>query len=172
MFRFFSRTVSAVPLLALGPILSAQGAPTRTDTIYFDSNIGSFKFLNSQGTLNFSFEGTVLISGYDGVVTATGALKKEYESKDKKRISYFGKGTLTLKGKWRGVQWFGRNMKGSFEGAGIMRMVGEFDRNMNTGHYWYKSAPEKQIWYATGIERTIPLAEGAIPKKPVRAGGG
>lgn len=172
MFRFLSRAVSAVPFLLLGPVLSAQGAAERTDTMFFETNIGSFKLLNCKGTLNFSFEGTVLISGLEGPLTVTGPLKKEYESADKKRIAYYGKGTIVAKGKWRGIQWFGQNMKGSFDGIGIIRMVGEFDKNMNTGYYWYKSNPEKQIWYSAGTERTIPQPEAAVPKKPVRAGGG
>jgi hypothetical protein len=175
-FRCLRRFAVSIPLFVLGSLLSAQ---VTEDTIYFETQIGSFKLLNCKGELNFKFQGTVLISGMDGTITPTGSLKREYTNEGQKgitkatqRIAYFGTGALVLKGKWRGVQWFGTGMSGSFAGNGIMRMSGEFDKNMNTGHYWYKSDPTKQIWYNSGIERTIPPNAGRNVGKPVRKGGG
>ncbi len=171
-FSLIRRTCLTLPLLMVGPFLGAQAAKLKTDTIYFETKIGSFKLLNCVGKTSFSFEGTVLVAGLEGTAIHSGNLKTEYENKDKKRVAYFGKGTITVTGKWRGIQWFGKNLNGYFDGNGIMRLAGEFDEKMNTGHYWYKSNPQKEIWYSVGIERTIPPPDFLKSTKPVRKGGG
>lgn len=171
-FRSVSRVGLALPLLVVGPFLSAQAKPEPTDVIFFETGIGSFKLKNCTGKTTFSFEGTVLVAGLDGTVSVSGNLKKEYENVKEKRVAYFGKGSITVTGKWRGVQWFGENLKGQFDGRGFMQFVGEFDKNMNTGHYWYQSAPDKNIWYTAGMTVTIPPPEFIKNQKPVRSGGG
>lgn len=170
-FSLLRRTTLTLPLLMVGPFLGAQDAKPKTDTIFFETKIGSFKLLNCSGKASFSFEGTVLVAGYEGTITPSAGLKKEFESKENKRVAYFGKGTITVEGKWRGIQWFGKNLNGFFDGNGIMRLAGEFDENMNTGHYWYKSNTAKEIWYSVGIERTIPPPDYLKGTKPVRGGG-
>lgn len=160
-----------VPFFVVGPLLSAQAKPLATDVMFLETKIGSFKLLNCTGKLTFSFQGTVLVSGLEGTITPSGNLKKEFESKENKRVAYFGTGSLTLSGKWRGVQWFGTNMKGSFDGNGVARLTGEFDENMNTGYYWYKSNPEKQIWFSTTVDRPIPPPEFLRKRTPTRGGG-
>jgi len=166
------RTGFVLPFFVVGPLLSAQAKPLATDVMFFETKIGSFKLLNCTGKLTFSFQGTVLVSGLEGTMTPGGNIKKEFESKDGKRVAFFGTGTLTLSGKWRGVQWFGTDMKGQFDGNGVARLTGEFDENMNTGHYWYKSNPEKQTWFSTTIDRTIPPPEFLRKSNPVRGSGG
>ncbi len=139
------------------------------DTIYFETALGSFKILNGRGKITFSFKGTVLVSGLDGKAAVTGKVKKEYEHDG--RTAYFGEGTIELLGTWRGLQWFGSNMKGVFTGEGNIRLFGEFDKNLDTGFYWYKSLPAKNVWYTSGIEVKLPPPD-YMKTAPTRGGGG
>ncbi|MEQ1821556.1 MAG: hypothetical protein ABL949_03515 [Fimbriimonadaceae bacterium] len=138
------------------------------DTMYLETTLGSFKVLNGRGKFSFTFKGTVLVSGLDGNVTVTGNVKKEYDREG--RVAYFGAGGMELVGTWRGLQWFGENMKATFTGEGAVRLFGEFDKDLNTGFYWYKSLPAKNIWYTSGIETKLPPAD-FMKTKPTRGGG-
>ncbi|MES1227591.1 MAG: hypothetical protein ABUL72_02910 [Armatimonadota bacterium] len=116
--------------------------------LHFVSHLGSFKSIDGDGRLEFEFKGTVLVTRLQGKVTPTGSIRVEYD-KDNRRI-YTGSGRLLIEGKWRGVQWFGSNMKGIWWGTGAIRLVGEFDKNLQTGDYWYDNIAEKSSWPATG----------------------
>lgn len=139
----------------------------QTATLYFQTNLGSFRSANGAGKIQFSFSGTVLIHNWDldvktkdiekapktYKVTLQGNIKKEYEKHG--RVVYFGKGTITIEGVWRAIQWFGKNMKGQWTGAGSISVVGEFDKQGNTGMYWYDPA-KKNFWPTSLIELTLP----------------
>jgi hypothetical protein len=58
-------------------------------------------------------------------------------------------------------------------GNAIIRLTGEFDRNLDTGSYWYDDPTNKRPWQATGtINIVVPPQEwsGERPKER-RAGG-
>jgi hypothetical protein len=118
-------------------------------TLHFDAGIGSFRNIDSKGRLDVSFKGTLLVNKLKkgGTITATGNLKKEYEGLD--RVIYTGQGRIVVDGEWRVVQWFGTNLTGVWYGRGLMRVIGEFDKNLNTGHYWYTDPTNKVVWFAT-----------------------
>lgn len=127
------------------------------DDLWFETNVGSFKILPRgdvlpSGDLSFSFTGSVLISELKGTVVPGGNVRREYLNKERGKEVWFGTGTLTIKGSFRSVQWFGRNLKAKFSGNGYMRLYGEFDKNLDTGYYWF-DAKDKKYWgnYGTGF---------------------
>lgn len=144
----------------------------------FMANVGSFKALGSekdpvQGTLEMTFTGTVLVSGlFQGsTVNVSGSVRKEYETKDHSKQVYFGTGRLVLSGKARAVQFFGRDMKARFYGMAIFRLYGEFDKNLDTGSYWFDGG-EKVAWGTGGMPVVVPNAQAQPTKARVRINGG
>lgn len=169
----------SVLALAIFAIAGAQGpAVAGSDTVFFASKVGSFKILGGGpsnppvGDLEMSFSGTLLISGAENPIQVTGNLKKEYDAH--KKVAYHGTGKITVKGKFFSAQWFGRDMTGSFKGVAIIRLYGEFDKDLNTGSYWYGSEPNnKQNWNTGGMQVLVPQPVGqrkVVPK--VRSSGG
>lgn len=167
MMRFLSaRATVATLALALGAFSLAQGptvagAPPKADTMYFSTGVGSFKLLppgpdTTTGTLDMTFEGTVMVSGLKGTVTPGPGVRLELERADHNRKVFFGKGHIRIDGEYRAIQFFGRNLKGSFHGVTVARLYGEFDKNMETGYYWYASDPTKQYWGTTGRTLSVP----------------
>ncbi len=156
------RTTQPSKLLPNKPSLNGK-----MSTLNFQTNLGSFRSANGAGKIQFSFSGTVLIHNWDleakpkdiekvpksYKVTLQGNIKKEYEKHG--RAVYFGKGTITIEGVWRAIQWFGKNMKGQWTGAGSISVVGEFDKQGNTGMYWYDPA-KKNYWPTSLIELSLP----------------
>ena len=130
--------------------------------ITFESKVGSLKILGSdtvpvEGTLDINFTGTVLISQMDPTsnVTTSGSVRKEYTTKDGSKILYFGSGKLHLVGKMRAFQFFGRDLSGHYDGYGIFRFYGEFDKNLDTGNYWYDNDPHRP-WGTGGMQIPVP----------------
>ena len=167
-----SRALLGSLVLALGTVAAAQQP---TDTLYLQTGVGSFKLLppgpdKTRGTLDVDFEGTIMVSGLSGTVTPGAGVRLEYERKDHNRQVYFGKGHIRVSGEFRGIQFFGRNLKGSYNGVAVARLYGEFDKNMETGYFWYASQPEKQDWGAYGRTLVVPPAKAiqALPKGKVR----
>jgi hypothetical protein len=145
-------------LLATVAAAHAQNTdPRKLEGINFECNIGSFKFLDCNGRLTFTFEGTVLLSEVKGDVTVNGNVKLEYENKKMQRKTYFGKGTVTVDGSWSGVQVFGKKFKGKFNGTGFVYLTAEFDQNLKTGLYWYDNSPDRKYpWYTTLTSIQLP----------------
>jgi hypothetical protein len=143
-----------------GPSVPLPPPKVGTDTVRFASKVGSFKLLGSDqvvptGKLSFSFNGSVLITGLDGKMTIEGKVIKEYDSKEFSKATYSGKGKITIDGKVRSVQFFGRDIDASFKGIGIIRLYGEFDRNLETGWYEYAGG-ERRDWGTGGTPVTVP----------------
>ena len=134
-----------------------------------NTNLGSFRCIDGEGRLEFSFSGTVLLASIEGTVTPSGNLRKEYELKDAKgkviRQVYSGTGRFVIEGKWRAVQWFGSNMRAVWWGKGFMRITGEFDRNLRTGDFWYDNPAQKQAWPSTSL-LTLTLPPPAFGANP------
>lgn len=173
----------ASALVGVPAWLSAQSgtiqpaAPQTTNlTLYFSCNLGSFKMLPktelADGHVEVSFTGTLLLSGFQGKAQVTGNVNKEYEGYG--RVVYFGTGKAVLDGKFRGIQWFGSNMTGSWKGNGVARLYGEFDQQLNTGKYWYDNATDKSDWGTFGMNVEVPKRMGIGPEQvtPRRRTGG
>lgn len=164
------------------PSASAPAAP-KDDTLFFSTSVGSFKILppgpdTTHGTLDMEFDGTVMVSGLKGTATPGAGVRLEYNRPDHNRQVFFGKGHIRVSGDFRAVQFFGRNLKGNFTGVAVARLYGEFDKNMETGYYWYASQPAKQDWGSYGRTLTVPpykapqqATTGKVRDVPAKKGG-
>lgn len=177
-----SHVFGAVALF-LGATAVAQNPSdlTKVERLSFASKLGSFKLQLRddkdlvKGTLEISFTGTVLISGLskDGVVTPGPGVRLEYKDDEHSRRVYFGTGKLTMTGTARSVQFFGRDVSGTFLGRGVFRFYGEFDRNLKTGDYWYwlptDTKAERTPWGTYGMQAVVPKGDPAtIPQQPIK----
>ncbi len=133
-------------------------------TMHLQTNLGSFKLVDGKGRAEFTFTGTVLLSQVKGQASVTGDVRKEYDARG--RQVYSGTGKVVVVGSWRGIQWFGRNMKGFWYGAGVARVGGEFDRNLKTGELWYDDPKTVMAWPAQGTGDFILPQSGAASHKP------
>lgn len=142
------------------PDMTKMKTSTEKDDLWFETNVGSFKIMPRGdvlpgGELTMSFVGSVLISELDGTVVPEGNVRREYQNKEKGKQVWFGSGKLTIKGNFRAVQWFGRNLKAKFSGNGFMRLYGEFDKNLETGTYWF-DPKVKKFWSNYGSNIGVP----------------
>jgi hypothetical protein len=165
------------PSIAQGP---APVVPVKTGEVFMKTNIGAFKItspgdVKAFGKIQLSFKGSLLIIGYDGKtpIVPSGGLRVEYQNDKRQRIEYFGEGTVTLDGKFKAIQFFGRNLKMNWAGFGICRLYGEFDKEGNTGTYEVKG-DQLRYWGTGGTTFTVPArTNNAIaPKIKVKGGGG
>lgn len=144
------------------------------DIMHMWTNIGTFKIINGQGRADITFSGSMLVSGYEGdALVIQGKIRKEF-SRDGRTV-YFGKGRIVFSGKWRAIQWFGEDMKGVWYGNGVIRMRGEFDKDMNTGEFWGRDPKQKNYFPSMGtIDVALPdrMPRGAVlaPKRRVKQG--
>lgn len=190
---FGMATLAAAALPLAGALLSAQTptaqappvAPTAAAAkanagyghLNFVTNVGAFKVLGSDevpvtGALTLKFTGTVLVSvPKPGTkITVTGNVRKEYETQDKLKQVYFGTGTMQIVGVVRAVQFFGRDLTGHFDGVGIFRFYGEFDKKLETGTYWFDGAApeEKRDWGTGGGNVVVPDPQRPTNRPRVR----
>lgn len=177
--KFFRPLLAAAALLTVALAVPQEATPEQRGkwpvsneyaAVHFDAGIGSFRNIDGKGRFEVNFRGTILISKLKkgGTITATGNLKKEYEGMD--RVIYTGQGKVVVDGEWRVIQWFGTDMSGHWYGRGVMRVIGEFDKNLNTGHYWYTDPENKVVWFATSVMLVeLPsrqMLQGSV--KPIR----
>jgi len=113
-------------------------------TIHFQTRLGSFKIIDGRGRVEFDFNGTVMISELKGKFDVTGKVRKEYDKHD--RVIYTGIGHVVVTGEWRGIQWFGKDLKAVWYGAGMIRLSGEFDKDQKTGDVWYDDPAKVNYW--------------------------
>ncbi|WP_144241255.1 hypothetical protein [Fimbriimonas ginsengisoli] len=167
---------------AAPPVAPTSEAEAKASTLYghlnIMTNVGSFKLLGSDavpvtGALTMSFSGTVLISDPDPKtkVTLSSGVRKDYETKDKTKQVYFGTGTISCVGRVRAIQFFGRDMKGRFDGIAIIRLYGEFDKKLDTGFYWFDGQTDRMPWGTGGNNFAIPNPSMERPKVRVKIGG-
>lgn len=184
MKAFAIRILAISTAISLAWIVNAQAAPADFTkdvkansgyaTLHLETGVGSFKSFKSEGKLQFSFEGTILIHAKPNECTYsfTGQVKLQKEDKKHDRAVYFGKGTCTLNGKWVGVQWFGKNMEGMWYGKGGIRLAGEFFKDRKTGElrsgtYWFDDPKDKNFWYIGATQEVyLPKLDGGNSDKP------
>ena len=150
------------------PGVPAQAAalmpPSRPgDTLVMNTHVGSFKILPKgeelpSGRLEFSFTGTVLFTGVDpaSVLQVSGNVRKEYDNAKQGKQVYFGTGKILLVGKFRNCQWFGRDLNFRFKGSAVIRAIAEFDKNLQTGTYWYDGSEKLPM---LNTMNTLPVPE-------------
>lgn len=145
------------------------------DHLFFTCSIGSFKLLqggsNIKGRVNLNCKGSVLITGFDPAKTkvTTNGFAKQFSTKEGSRVVYHGAGNIVIDGEFRAIQWFGTDLSGDIKAeTALIRLFGEYDKNLKTGLYWYEAAPDyKRDWMNMGWTVTIPQpeAERNIVKK-------
>ena len=152
--------IAAAAIFASMSLGASASAAENLNVINFKSKVGSFKLLGTdkpaKGALEFEFTGTVLVSGLSsGNVTASGNLREEYDNPKYKKKVFHGSGKLVITGEFNAVQFFGKNVSGRYTGVGIFRFYGEFDKDLNTGTYWYDGG-EPVDWGTGGAQATVP----------------
>ena len=175
-----------LPLLALGlalplVVVARQGAPAppradapvETGIVDFQSKVGSFKIVSpsrevrARGAITMSFKGSVMIADLVGSVTPGPGVRQEYSDPARGRRVFHGEGTIAINGQWRAIQFFGRDIKGRWNGFGLMRLYGEFDENLDTGTYRVDGG-KPQPWGNGGMLVTLPArkdpGQGVKPK--------
>jgi hypothetical protein len=172
-----SRSLTAVFATAALLVPAAGfGQASGLGTIFFKTNVGSFKLLGvatrpAEGKVQVTFTGTILIdknSDSDPKITVTGNLKKEYDKKEHLQVAYHGTGTMIIDGKFTAIQWFGRDMSARWDGFGVARLVGEFDKDLKTGSYWYTQNTDDVREWGTQLKTvTNPPAPGDFIVKAV-----
>lgn len=164
------------PALAQRATVEQMGRVAGTEnysTLHMQSNLGSFKIYPGEGRATVNFTGTVLISGLEGDIEVSPGLVTEFSKYN--RTVYHGTGTITVTGKWRAFQWFGTDMTAVWYGKGQCRIIGEFDRDLKTGRYWYDDPEDGGTWATSLLELKLPeqkvgFAPGVVPER--RGGGG
>ena len=147
------------PTIAGALLLPALGFSQDTGTMFMKTNVGSFKILGiptrqPEGKFQITFTGTLLINQLNASepkVTAGPGIRKEYENAKHLQVAYHGTGTMVIDGKFQSMQWFGRNMSARWDGFGIARLVGEFDKDLKTGSYWYADNPDDVREWGTSL---------------------
>jgi hypothetical protein len=155
---FMTFLIGVCSSLALGQSLPVPGA----DLLKFSTNVGSLKILNQgptnpNGHLEMSFTGTILVSGNPKMVL-TGNVKKEYEDKPHHKSVFSGTGKIVIDGEFENLQWFGKNLTGSFKGHGYIRLYGDYDANLKTGTYTFGDNLKTGDWGTNGTSLNIPIA--------------
>jgi len=153
------------------------------DEFHLSTTIGSFKMLEfnddkqPEGHLELNFTGTVLVDTNEAVkhprgltttVRTEGNVRKEINYHG--RVVYHGKGKIVVDGGWHALQWFGRDMTMNFNGCGVFRLTGEFDKNLETGYYWYKDG-KKFDWGTGGMQPTVPASFYGAAKPTIKING-
>ena len=162
-----------------------DGPPPKPDygVMYLSTSIGSFKMLEynddkpPEGHFEMTFTGTVLVDTTDAVkhprglkttITTSGNVRKEVTYHG--RQVFNGTGKIVVDGGWHALQWFGRDMKATMNGCAVFRLTGEFDKNLETGYFWYPDG-KKMDWGTGGVQPTCPKANYEPPKPTVRING-
>lgn len=180
-FVMNDRTVLRLAFCTLGPALLASfgmaqapvvsAAPPQQGHMDFESHLGAMKLFNANGSIHFSFKGTVLLRGYKGDLKYSSGIKQEYPAPGQDghgRISLFGSGTLSFTGHWDSMQWLGRDMVGHWDGTGGFRLYGDYDKNLETGFFWMDGdVKHKNPWPTQSPNFTLPWPQGRAAPTPI-----
>jgi len=168
--------VSILPLLIL-PAFAAPQTPAAkpggdTGEIVLKAALGSFKIVspgdrNAYGKLEMNFKGTVLLVGYkpNAPIQIAGNIRKEYDNKDRERVLYHGQGRIVVDGTFKAIQWFGRDLTARYNGMGIFRLYGEFDKTGMTGTYQI-TGDKLRYWGSGGTTFVVPRPDLAPASRP------
>ena len=151
--------------LPQAPTFNGKPVQKEGPGLHMETNLGSFKIKRGSedpdlGDLTMTFQGTVLVSGLKGAVETGGTVHLEYDRPDVGKKVYFGKGTLHVNGQFQAIQFFGQDMKALYYGSGIIQLAGEFDKNLDTGTYWYGNEVKNKHYWGTNPIPITPSPQG------------
>jgi hypothetical protein len=144
------------------PVVPAVATTIPPTGVHMTAEIGAFKIKRGSeapdyGCLEISFKGTVLVSGLKGTAVPSNGAFLDFSQPQYKKDVYFSKGIgkLVVTGQFEGIQFFGQHVNAHYRGDGVIQLYGEFDKDLNTGLFWYDTRPEpKQYWSTNGITIT------------------
>ena len=159
--------------------MGKHAAKTEFGTLHLKCGLGSFKTRPKnpigfvEGRMEITFSGSILVNGLKGTVEVGPGLTKEFD--DIGRQIYHGTGRLVVDGQWRGLQWFGSDMEAVWFGSGIASLIGEFDKNLYTGEYWFDDPTSKGNWNTHMTTVVLPemrfgVTPGVVPTKKGEGG--
>lgn len=155
------------------PATPAQraGVESKKDyaTLHLRTKLGSFRMIDGEGRVEVQFTGTLLVSNLKGKIDISGKVRKEYDAKG--RQAWFGTGKAIVTGSFRAIQWFGRDMQAVWYGKGICRLVGEFDKDLNTGELWFDDPNDRMAWSASTTMTIVVPRPNAMPNVQPRERG-
>jgi len=173
-----------VPTPAPHQVLNAEPSvkPAYAE-INLTTTLGSFKMMEyndaaqPEGHFEMSFNGTVLIDTNEAVkhnrglttqVKVEGNVRRElhYHGRD----VYHGTGKLIVDGGWHAIQFFGKDLVAKLNGYAVFRLAGEFDKNLETGYYWYSDG-KKFDWGTAGNQPTCPRISYGVEKPKIKING-
>ncbi|OWU64478.1 MAG: hypothetical protein CBB60_009645 [Armatimonadetes bacterium Cent15-Ar3] len=161
-FRVSSLALLLLPVLAMPQTRPAAKPAGDSGEMVFNAAIGSFKLVspgdrNAYGKLELTFKGTLLLVGLkpNTPVQVTGNLRKEYDNGSRERVIYHGQGKIVVDGTMKSAQWFGRDLSARFNGMGIFRLYGEFDKKGMTGTYQL-TGDKLRYWGSGGMTVVVP----------------
>jgi len=145
-------SVIAVLAILAGSVAQTSAVP-KSGVMKLWSKVGSF-VLEGEGAVEITFTGTLLVSKHSGPpVIITGKVRKEFN--DFGRQAWFGSGKAVIKGSWRRLQWFGKNMNAVWRGRGMAMVFGEYDAKQDTGFTQVDDQPAYP-WLTTGRAFYVP----------------
>ena len=167
----FLSSIAAAILAPTAAFAQTYAATQGTTILHFTCNVGSFRFVNGIGKVDMDFKGTVLVTDLKGTIKPSGNIKLEYDSRGRK--AYFGAGHIVVQGEFRQLQWFGQDLQGSWDGRGRALLYGEYDKNLDTGFFWFLNETDrKRPWLTGGYTVDVPLQTNLQDKPIIRGGGG
>ncbi len=147
------------------------------ETMHLLTKVGSCKFIDGEGRVEISFSGSLLLSQVKGSRVISGNLQRQYHDAKRGRELFYGTGKIIITGTWRGMQWFGRDMRTVWYGRGAVRLSGEYYASptkpgtFESGWFWYEDPAKRQEWPATGsFEYRLPTWKEPAPVVPRRRG--
>lgn len=175
--QLIAASISATVLVAGIAVFAQNGAPApkpaaQSDgTAHLWAEVGSFK-LEGTGEVKVKFTGTLLLvkaaNAPMPTISITGNVRKEFESAEMGRTAWFGEGVATVRGSWRHLTVFGKNMDATWKGAGLAFVYGEFDSAGKTGFITVDGS-EPFEWMSSGQSFYVPAsADPRIQQNPGR----
>ena len=123
-----------------------------------ETRIGSFVIIGTErlaeGRVEISFTGTLLVSQLEGKAGVTGKVRQEFDGMG--RRVWFGTGKAVIEGKWRKLQWFGKDMKAQWRGRGTALLYGEYDAKTDSSGTVQVDDLYPEKWRTTGHQVYVP----------------
>ncbi len=177
VFVAFFTAMATVPYAQKATAAQMAGVKPNKDfgTMHLTTKIGSCKFIDGEGRVEINFSGSLLLSQVKGTRVVSGNLVRQYNSPERGRELFYGKGKIVVTGSFRGMQWFGKDFSAVWYGRGTVRLSGEYYESatkpgtFESGWFWYDSPAERQPWPATGtFEQRNPPYKAPAPIVPRR----
>lgn len=139
-------SICLLSVLLINHLLSAKPmvASEEYGMLHLRAREGSFRMFEGEGRVVIDSSGTVLISGLVGQVKKSDDIRLQYQN-DERQV-YFGHGKIEVQGRFRAIQWSGKNLVASWCGKGVLRFLGEYDGLSTKEVYWYDDSPKQSSW--------------------------